>query len=315
MLRRFIQPCGVTLIELLVVVAILSLLMSILLPSLGDAREQAKVIKCLANYRQLTTSSVQYFLDFKDHFPFYVPGSVNPQTGEFSSISGWTYGGKTADVYWKAYGGGGLFAPVEQRPMNPYLLGAKVDPDTYEGANLVRRTEVPVLQCPSDRSSHQRLNWGSPEIGEATEQRSCYDDVGTSYQYNLHAIGADTATQIEWNGDSDPWTRPGTWDDYGQLLVKQVLAKHSATFVMYLEDPMDADLNDRFPRYKGNHGKFDKHCVGFLDGHAEYKATDSRGWCGLGWQAINVEWIRTVGVTPLPASYTDMLTVNCNPPR
>ncbi|MBU0638313.1 MAG: hypothetical protein KKB50_05565, partial [Planctomycetes bacterium] len=119
---------------------------------------------------------------------------------------------------------------------------------------------------------------------------------------------------VSWNGDTNPWERPGTWDDYGQLLVKQVLAKHSAVFVMFLEDPMDADLNDRAVRYIGNHRKYGRHALGFLDGHAEYKATDTRAWCGVGWAAINPAWVRIGGVVvTLPAGYTSPFA-NCNPP-
>lgn len=51
---------GFTLIELLVVVAIIALLMSILLPSLGRAREQAKTLKCLSNMKTIGMAAMLY---------------------------------------------------------------------------------------------------------------------------------------------------------------------------------------------------------------------------------------------------------------
>jgi prepilin-type N-terminal cleavage/methylation domain-containing protein/prepilin-type processing-associated H-X9-DG protein len=51
---------GFTLIELLVVVAIIALLIAILLPSLGKARERANLVKCSTNMRSITQALLQY---------------------------------------------------------------------------------------------------------------------------------------------------------------------------------------------------------------------------------------------------------------
>lgn len=54
------QRAGFTLIELLVVVAIIALLMGILLPSLGKAREQARRSVCLSNLKEIGSSMFIY---------------------------------------------------------------------------------------------------------------------------------------------------------------------------------------------------------------------------------------------------------------
>ena len=63
-----------TLIELLVVVAIIALLVSILLPALGRAREEAKNVKCLSNLKTLGQGIMLYVAAERD----VLPGRLHP---------------------------------------------------------------------------------------------------------------------------------------------------------------------------------------------------------------------------------------------
>ncbi|MEM6854221.1 MAG: type II secretion system protein [Planctomycetota bacterium] len=73
---------GFTLIELLVVISIIALLIGILLPALGAARNTARTTACLSNVRQFVIAMSTYAADNKDEYPWSPGTAANDGTGE-----------------------------------------------------------------------------------------------------------------------------------------------------------------------------------------------------------------------------------------
>lgn len=80
-----------TLVELLVVIAIIAILAGLLLPNLGDVREKARRVKCLANQNGIYKTIAAWGLDpaaqFRPNFP---PGNLVGTNGVIAAAGGIT---------------------------------------------------------------------------------------------------------------------------------------------------------------------------------------------------------------------------------
>ncbi len=77
-----------TLIELLVVIAIIALLIGILLPAIGRARDTARGVICQTNIRQVATANILYAADYRGNFAPVIGGTdvIDPENGKRNMV-------------------------------------------------------------------------------------------------------------------------------------------------------------------------------------------------------------------------------------
>jgi len=186
-----VRKKGFTLMELLVVISIIALLMSILMPTLGKAKKQARSTVCMVNIKQWATIFASYAAENKDKFPYE---SFDASTG-------------IAD-YWMSvlenyYGNQGDFRCCPEATKNRW--GQRPE-DIFD----------PLYDATSDWPS--RLPYGNAEATwgpNLTSMGYKYTDYG-SYGINLWTspIAWTGAPEIHWENMNakDAWNIPVIMD-------------------------------------------------------------------------------------------------------
>jgi prepilin-type N-terminal cleavage/methylation domain-containing protein len=164
-----VSTFGFTLIELLVVIAIIALLVGILLPALGKARNAARISACGSGTKQMGVAMTLYANDFKSAFPMFPfdPGNAN-DPGRVD----WTnpvQQNRVLNAQWRHGGAAGLFSVfqngdgtdrgfrggTDEETARYWPVSSSAPPSAQSGLNkpLLRGylEGLQVLVCPADR--------------------------------------------------------------------------------------------------------------------------------------------------------------------
>ncbi len=185
MSRRMVK--GFTLVELLVVIGIIALLIAILLPSLGRAREAARTTKCLNNIREIGKSAATFANEHTNKYQLVASSLQVVPAGGATPVSALDMADPTRKIY--AYysfpTAGGLYTsggdpkakellawPVAYGEISGYNFGGKnwkwgarctgylsgaLNADSaYQGINLqppaIEKGVLSWATCPSDKT-------------------------------------------------------------------------------------------------------------------------------------------------------------------
>ncbi|GIW82425.1 MAG: prepilin-type N-terminal cleavage/methylation domain-containing protein [Gemmatales bacterium] len=167
------RTAGFTLIELLVVIAIIGVLVGLLLPAVQKVREAANRLRCVNNLKQLGVA-VHAYHDASN----FLPISYNPWHGK--SGAGWILHS--------------LPFLEQQNLYRQFEVGFNGAFFSYAGINhpscrAAAKTQLPILQCPSDESvrqlSTQQFQWSGIPVA-LTSYKGVIGDTRMGGSRSIH---------------------------------------------------------------------------------------------------------------------------------
>ena len=282
-----------TLVELLVVIAIIALLISILLPSLARAREQAKSARCVANLKDQMTASTGYAME--DSSEYLIPVIPTLASAFYLSASRRAYGGKSglhkfngefpehaSSDSWHQSGDYGIwstkngFGPAK-RPLNRYMFSQSMIDRSYEDivnmdmaeAEAEEKLEFDSFKCPSDIGYQSGkdgtdtviFGYGIGDYRVYQDPTPLWDAMGNSY--------ASDSTLIISGGET------GNVRSFGPYLRRYSSIPNTGRVVVYKESnafythfwSLEGIEDTEYTM--GWHGILRQHNVAYADGHAK----------------------------------------------
>ncbi len=252
-----------TLIELLVVMAIMSLLISILLPALSGARNEGTKAKCLANLSNLCKVGAAYAVDNTDNGAMLAMPTWW-KTGGFTDTSGfYDYGGGNGmEDGQGAFGYQALSQrDCRNRPLNQYVFGV---------AGVSANSDFSMFQCPTDFGWVDAPYYATDSWRPEWKTRPFWRSTGTSYRANAaRAVLGSTYSTIS------PYAQPVTKIPAPS---ETVLYSESIHWLGIWNSTSFADRNGSSPAtIPGWHGKMGRFNIGFVDGHAGVISMEKSG--------------------------------------
>ncbi|MCG3181133.1 MAG: hypothetical protein BIFFINMI_03507 [Phycisphaerae bacterium] len=264
-----------TLIELMVVVAIIALLISILLPSLGRAREAARRIKCGGNLNNIGKSLKTYqSSDSKQSFPMVAVGKQNDGTTAAPA------GAAAADT------DGSLWLLVSTGSVSPDIFICPSD----GGANNVVAFSDDIASNTNNPFPHTDDHGKIPTSGSGT-----YRSLSYSYQFPQGSKGkpgndaVGSATKFAIMADRAPLQTKIT-------LLLAASATDVETAKAWLND--STKVSDKKTVNSPNHNG-DGQEILFQDGHVE--------WAAHPWVGVRDDNIYTKGGAAWTSAIADRL--------
>ncbi len=276
---------GITLLEVLASIAIISVMLSLMIPALHATRSEARVGQCQSNLKVIAVTAGMYSADNaaspmegRPTQPWHL--GFNPPGGSVSLITEYIYGGFQTSIPDPDFGDDTDYAsvPTEYRPFNKYIAPG------ISGKDPLRQ-----YVCPDDTSTYSLEVGGTGAWPIVDTRHASWERLGNSYAINWWWVeGAPGSFDIY--GDLNKFHR------YGSAMLSQKVGASASKFVLFMENAMNAFMYDARPPsgYYGQsmiqvlgpgwHGRNSTYSMAMWDGHVEYRFIDTRYTSDYGYE-------------------------------